>query len=335
MVGGMQILRTALRKLRAEAHRRSGAARRARARLDGSCAAVLCYHRVLPAADAARAGVEPGMFVTPDTFRRHLEWFTRELRVLPLGEVVARLLRGEPLPPRACALTFDDGWRDGHQHAWPALREAGLPATIFLVTGRVGTPGAFWPDEVWRRLAALPPAERRARVRELLGAEPAGAPEHAAVEGLKRLAEPERARALDRLRAATPAPRAGERELLDWSEVEEMARGGQLEFESHGATHAILCGLAPERMAGELRDARAALRDRGLGRHALLAYPSGAFDPQVVEAARACGHRAAFTTRPGLAALSAPPLTLPRILLHEDVSASTAELGYRVPGRAS
>ena len=37
-------------------------------------------------------------------------------------------------------LTFDDGFADVHDHAWPLLRERGLPFTIYLTTAYVGGP---------------------------------------------------------------------------------------------------------------------------------------------------------------------------------------------------
>lgn len=322
-----------LRRLRAEGWARSGARARTLARLDGSRALVLCYHRVLPRARAVRDAVEPGMFVTPDTFVRQLEWIAQELAVLPLGEITERIARGAVLPPRACAITFDDGWRDNHEHAWPALRAAGLPATIFLVTGRVGSTGAFWPDEVCRRLRPLPDRERRERVASLLGARPAGDPEAALVSHLKQLPEAQRERVLERLALLTEAPVDAGRELLSWDEVEEMARD-RIDFESHGASHAILTGLPRARVLDELRLAQEALRERGLGRHELFAYPSGAFDEAVAESVRCSGHRAAFTTEPGLVAPERPPFILPRVLLHQDVSESRATMLRHVLGRA-
>ena len=114
-------LRHVLRYARACAFAWSGAGRRARGRLDGSRAALLMYHRVVPATDAARNAVEPGMFVTPETFERHLAWLTDSFSVLPLHEITTRLADDLPLPPRACAITFDDGWRDNYDFALPAL----------------------------------------------------------------------------------------------------------------------------------------------------------------------------------------------------------------------
>jgi peptidoglycan/xylan/chitin deacetylase (PgdA/CDA1 family) len=321
----MEALRRTVRRIRAEVYTRSGVARRARQRLDGSCAAILAYHRVLPAADALRACVEPGMYVTPATFQRHLACLREEFRVLPLRELVARLAAGQRLPDRSCAITFDDGWRDNHDHAWPALREAMLPATLFLVTDRVGTGGEFWPDEVARRVGALARDEATA-----LGLGGAGADR--LIRDLKQLDEPERKRRLDALRAATPDLAPPDRQLLDWDEVHAMARGG-IDFESHSASHSILTQLSAERVWDELTRSRAKLLEHGLGAARLLAYPNGSFDVGVMESALRAGYAAAFTTEPALAKLGYPLHRLPRIGLHEDVSASVAEFHWLVPGR--
>ena len=320
-------LRALARRGAALLHGASGAAARARRRLDGTRALVLMYHRVLPAGEARRDAVEDGMYVTPETFGRHLDWLAADFRVLPLHEVVARLADGRALPPGACAITFDDGWRDNAEHALPALARRGLPATVFVVTERMGSEGAFWPDEVCRRLEPLPESERRALAARL-GADRGGEPRAAVLAQLKTLPDGERERALEALRAATPAPPARGRELLDWDELDRLARGG-VDVESHGATHAILTVLADDAVRAELRTARERLRERGHGRHGLFAYPSGAHDDRVVRIARELGHRAAVTVERGLAAAAGDPLRIPRVGLHDDISRTRAEFLWK------
>jgi len=317
------------RRLRAELFDWTGANARARRRLDGSRAAILTYHRVLPDADADRLAVEPGMVVTPSTFALHLDVLEEHFRVLPLHEIATRLVEGLALPTGACAITFDDGWRDNALHALPELARRGLPATIFVVTGRVGSRGAFWPDEVCRCLASLPAPDRQRLAREL-GAGP-GDPVQALLSHLKPQPEAQREGALEHLRAAAPVRSADERELLDWEELARMSAAG-VDVESHGATHAILTSVAPHEALEELRASREQLRARGHGRHGLLAYPSGAHDAQVRELSRAAGYRAAVTIERGLAEAGGDPLALPRLALHEDVSRSRAEFLFRVPG---
>ena len=325
-------LRAALRYARACVYSASGAARRARERLDGSRAALLMYHRVLPAAQARRDAVEPGMFVTPETFAHHLDWLVESFRVLPLHEVTERLTQHQALPPGACAITFDDGWRDNHDFALPALAQRGLPATIFVVTERVGSEGAFWPDEVCRRMAPLPAAEQRALFGQLGNVGP-GTPTDALLAYLKQLPEDARERALERVRAQTPGTAASARELLDWSELDRLAQSG-VDIEAHGATHAILTGVPRETAERELRVARERLRERDHGRHGLLAYPSGAHDDSVRAIARGAGYAAAFTTERGLATASDDTMAIPRIGVHDDISRTRVEFLRAVPGAA-
>jgi peptidoglycan/xylan/chitin deacetylase (PgdA/CDA1 family) len=290
------------------------------------------YHRVLPAADAARNAVEPGMFVTPETFERHLAWLAESFRVLPLHEITSRLAQDLPLPPGACAITFDDGWRDNHDFALPALERRSMPATIFVVTDRVGTDGVFWPDEVCRRMARISGAAQRALV-AAVGAPLHGDPVDSLLSHLKQLHEEPRGRALDRLRAETRDPSVGARELLDWSEVDRCARGG-VAIEAHGATHAILTGVSRDEAARELRSARERLLERGYGRHGLLAYASGSHDEAVRRIARGTGYTAALTTERRLARAIDDPMALPRLGLHDDVSRTRVEFLRLVPGSA-
>jgi len=325
--------RAHLRRARAATGHLLGIHRRRARRLDGTCAVILMYHRVLPRAAARARFVEPGMYVTPETFRKHLRWLRDDFRVLPLAEIVSRLASGQPLPPRAVALTFDDGWRDNFEFALPALEEAGAPATVFLVADRVGSAGAFWPDEVAARMGAASPGERSGILADL-GLDAGRSPTEALLDLLKDQPEDRRERALERIREHTPSPPDFGRELLDWHEIDTMATRG-IAFESHGCTHAILTGLDDERIFDELARARAILRDHGHGRHALLAYPSGAHDDGTRALARRAGYRAAVTTQPGLADPAADFLALPRIGMHDDVSTSLSEFLERLGGLAS
>lgn len=54
--------------------------------------------------------------------------------VLPLAGIVAALAAGRPLPDRAVAITIDDAYLSVYREAFPRLRAAGLPFTLFVAT---------------------------------------------------------------------------------------------------------------------------------------------------------------------------------------------------------
>ncbi len=106
----------------------------------GLGAAVLCYHDV---------GTDPAnrtdYYVTPDRFRSHLEWITHwGLTIVPLGEIVDRLLAGRSLDGLV-AVTFDDALLGVRDHAVPILESLHVPATVFVVADVLGVDPPFWP----------------------------------------------------------------------------------------------------------------------------------------------------------------------------------------------
>jgi peptidoglycan/xylan/chitin deacetylase (PgdA/CDA1 family) len=91
-------------------------------------AVVLCYHSIHPTKCFASA--------TPTTFGHHLDWLAAECDVVPLEEV-PRIL-GTPRRARpAVAITFDDGYLDNYEFAFPLLHDRRLPATFFLTAGLI------------------------------------------------------------------------------------------------------------------------------------------------------------------------------------------------------
>ena len=92
---------------------------------------ILMFHRVVDT-------LEPDILaVTPFAFAQQMAWLREEgWQVLPLKEALIRLEKGS-LPERAAAITFDDGYRDNYEEAFPILSRFGFPATVFPVTGFV------------------------------------------------------------------------------------------------------------------------------------------------------------------------------------------------------
>jgi peptidoglycan/xylan/chitin deacetylase (PgdA/CDA1 family) len=86
--------------------------------------------------------------------------------------------------------------------------------------------------------------------------------------------------------------------FLTWPELRRLEALG-FDVASHTVDHPFLTTLTPTQLTYELDVSRAVLEHR-LGRPVLwLAYPHGAFDPEVVAAARRAGYLMAVTEVPG------------------------------------
>jgi peptidoglycan/xylan/chitin deacetylase (PgdA/CDA1 family) len=96
---------------------------------------ILMYHYVSvpPAgADAYRAGLS----VSPDDFRKQMDWLKANgYQTISLYHLIYALNIGwPPLPEHPIVLTFDDGYVDNYQNAFPILKEDGFSGTFFVLT---------------------------------------------------------------------------------------------------------------------------------------------------------------------------------------------------------
>ena len=96
--------------------------------LPARAAVVLQYHHVDTETPASTS-------TSPERFRMHLDYLAETgFDVVPLGDLVAALREGRPLPDRTAAITFDDGYISIYETAWPMLKEKGWPFTVFINT---------------------------------------------------------------------------------------------------------------------------------------------------------------------------------------------------------
>lgn len=106
---------------------------------------ILMYHQV---GVFARPSAHRAAYCHIDRFRAQLRYFKRfGFSVLSLTQARAALFEGAPLPRRSVVLTFDDGYDNFREYAWPALQEHGYPATVFLVSSLVGKTAQWLADE--------------------------------------------------------------------------------------------------------------------------------------------------------------------------------------------
>ncbi|MBF0555623.1 MAG: polysaccharide deacetylase family protein [Nitrospirae bacterium] len=101
-------------------------------------AIVLTYHNIGRPPKGARL---PGLYVSPGAFHLQMRYLKAAgFTVVSLDGIVDFVNSQSHVnhPRRPVALTFDDGFQDFNDNAWPVLKALGFPVTVFVVTGRVG-----------------------------------------------------------------------------------------------------------------------------------------------------------------------------------------------------
>jgi len=280
--------------------------RRRRHRRGDFRAYVLEYHEI--SAD----GTEAEGTISAARFRRHLAHLARRYRPATVAEAAQRLSRG--LEEDLVVITFDDGYAGNREAAWPELRTAGMPATIFLTTGFLD--GAeLWFDRARRQLTTLRqlavgrsaggwPSTAREMLAEALGSPPPESVESLTRE-LKYLPPPRREALLSRLAEIAP-PRGESARPLSWDDARAL-QGEGAELGGHTVSHPILSTVGAAEQEAEIRTSRERIAEELGSPPVSFAYPNGSardFGDETVSAVERAGFRAACTTvrgsnRPG------------------------------------
>ena len=282
---------------------------------------ILTYHRIVDPATAH--DVHPGLAsATHEESARQVDFLARRYRPVSAADVLRARRSEATLPRRAALVTFDDGYRDFREVAWPILRARGVPALLFVPTAYPShDERRFWWDRLHRAVTrceaaevvtplgslSLRSREERRKTQRRLEAHLKSLPHDAAMAFLEvvlaRLGEPPD--------AIVPGPRAAG-EVLGWQELRELAGEG-VTLAPHSRWHPLLTRCTEARIRDEVRGAREDLR-RELGDvPPIFSYPDGAHDARVRRVLREEGFEVAVTQDDGQNDLrTADPLRLCR-----------------------
>jgi peptidoglycan/xylan/chitin deacetylase (PgdA/CDA1 family) len=233
---------------------------------------ILSYHRV----NDERDPFFPSL--PTEVFERQMAFVADTYVVLPLEELVERMDR-DRVPRNALAITFDDGFRDNLTHAAPVLARYGLPATVFLATGVIGTGEALWFDRLALAFkltrvgvyhAPWGSGERLGTVEERL----AGLGR--TLRHLKSVPDEERRRGVEAVLGALGVREAGAFKslMLSWDDVHALTGLG-VAIGAHTVSHPILARLDPEGARAEIEGSRDMIAAACGRRPRAFAYPNG------------------------------------------------------------
>ncbi len=99
---------------------------------------ILMYHSI---AEENESGINPYFRIatSPSAFAAQMECLHRNgFAACSLAESIAQRESPGPCPHRSVVITFDDGYRNFYQDAFPILNRYGFSATVFLPTAYIG-----------------------------------------------------------------------------------------------------------------------------------------------------------------------------------------------------
>ena len=271
--------------------------------------AILTLHHVRP---SRRDAFQPNRLleVTPAFLEAVIVRLRRAgIDLVSLDEMHGRLTAGESSRRFAC-LTFDDGYRDNLEHAYPILKKHGAPFALYIPTSFPDRLGELW----WLVLEAV--VARNNRIGLVVDGEDRNFDCRSTGEKrevyeaiywwLRRLPSEEDLRNVVRDLAAryqVDIAAFCHDLCMDWNQLEELSRDPLVTIGAHTVNHVRLSKVPEKTARAEMRQSTAVI-ESALGRRPEhLSYPVGdttSAGPREFAIARELGFKTAVTTRPGV-----------------------------------
>jgi peptidoglycan/xylan/chitin deacetylase (PgdA/CDA1 family) len=294
---------------------------------------IIMYHGII----RSPLVVSDWCFVDENIFKMQIEYLKRHFEIISLSEAVERLRNGGIKRPTT-VITFDDGYRNNFDVAFPILYREKIPATIFLTTGLIDTNDTVWycrlnlvlsetsrPHIEWNGFKFdLSTSDRKAKASAVIQ------------ESLKRLEHPTLMATIRKIILELdgdpdcPIEIGSPFRMLDKNAIAEMVASGLIEFGAHTHRHAILSQLPEEERRDEIKESIETVYKLTGRRCRQFAYPNGRAEDYNIETIRdleTCGIQIGVTTISGPNNKMTPPMELRRYGVGAHLPMSEFQLG--------
>ena len=267
---------------------------------------VLMFHRIRPYQPKA---FEPNRFleVEPAFFEQVLKLLREDFDIISMDELPERLSQAKAKRPFA-TLTFDDGFRDNIEYAWPILKRHNAPFTIYVVRDYAQGRGHMW----WRELEEIIDQADQLNISfegEVFSLatktieQKQAAFKHLA-QWVKSNPEPKVRRFLEQIckQAGLDHDQLVQEECAGWDDLKALAKDPLVTIGAHSLSHPRLHSQQLDQVTNEIFESKKIIEEQ-MGRSIRhFAYPFGdknSAQTREFQLAQKAGYASAVTTHPG------------------------------------
>lgn len=298
---------------------------------------ILMYHRIV-SPESVSGYLEPGMYVRPEIFALHCRVLKQYFEVVPLSALFSGSSQNSGKP--RCAITFDDGWLDFLENAFPILETNKFHSTVYLPTNFVGTKNVFWTDrcsDIIKKLfeqTIIPEySGSNTLIKDIIrlkGDFPTVV--DTVIKMLKPLQLDEINATLTEISKFNGSAQLYDRSFLSWDEVRYLKNSNLVNFGSHTANHLILTTESDQSIINELNISK----ERLISESAVelddipFCYPNGGYSTHIASLVKDTGYSNAVTTIDGWNSYKSDKFSLKRVGIHQDMTSNSALMMARI-----
>jgi peptidoglycan/xylan/chitin deacetylase (PgdA/CDA1 family) len=285
-------------------------------------AAILMYHSVRDEPERYANSIGTGILHATSVFEQQMELVSRRFNPVAVDDIRLFLNDGKPLPRRAVAVTFDDGYADNSEIVAPILSRFGIRASFYLMVSVIGTKNPPWfcrlryAFSTTRKKGWLSPAN--GPLWSLTTAQDRDAALLAAFDLCAPLAGDALEQTVQTIERDLDVETLidGGRLMMEWSQARALQRAGHI-VGCHTLTHPNVAQVAQDVARKELLVSKRKLEEELSAPVLHFSYPHPALNPHwtpgTVAISKEAGYQTAVTTTPGPVRRGDHPLRLTRI----------------------
>lgn len=291
---------------------------------------ILGYHRVVKDFSASSRWAIPSLLISAHTFKQHLKLIQQNFDCMSLDKALAVIAGQRGLTRDAVVLTFDDGYQDFYDVAFPILRAYRMPATIFVPTALIGQQIPLLHDQLYYLLMEMSQGQHSLltlltefHLDELLplvqALDSQKANHYSMMRALVALPQEKLNQLLAAMKQKTKFVDTNfptEYQLLNWPQLLELAAAG-ITIGAHTRKHTLLTQESTDIVVQEIYGSKAEL-EQNLGQPVdHFSYPDGRYNSQIAAHVRNADFLSACTIEDRPNTPSDSPYQLKRKLLWE------------------
>jgi peptidoglycan/xylan/chitin deacetylase (PgdA/CDA1 family) len=309
-------------------------------KLSANSALILAFHRINTREYIAKTKLMPGMYISNEAFSAQISWLKNYFEIVNIEKIIRGIRYREKWREPICAITFDDGWFDNYEYAFPVLRENKVPWTIFITGKDIGCSELNCFDmcfEIAVNLQELPAditrLEKIDKLFLLKEFDPVGKGRRI-INEIRKLPGREFDIVYSRLKEfflenVNNFDINMKYRKMTWENMKEMQEYGST-FGYHSRSHYMLMQLEKDKLEEELIIPKEIARNHGVSIENIFCYPDGGFNDDIIRLLKELGYEGAASLITGYNNVETDPYKLKRFNIHEGSGGSLGNFLYTI-----